>query len=72
MITQSDDDDADALYGLAGGDNVINLIAAHYDITDLGTPPSQPGWWGNTEINAKGWCICTRRSRRIPSSARGS
>jgi hypothetical protein len=54
MITQSDDADADALYGLAGGDNVINLVAAHYDIPFLGTPPSQPGWWGNTEINAKG------------------
>ena len=52
MITESDDDDADALYGLAGGDDVINLISAHYGIADLGTPPSQPGWWGNTEINA--------------------
>ncbi len=54
MITQSDDDDADALYGLAGGDQVIELVAKYYDIPFLGTPPSQPGWWGNTEINAKG------------------
>ncbi len=54
MITQSDDDDADALYGLVGGDDVINLVAARYGISFLGTPPSQPGWWGNTEISAKG------------------
>ncbi len=54
MITQSDDDDADALYGLAGGDNVINLVAKRYNITDLGTPPNSPGYWGNTEISAKG------------------
>ena len=53
MITQSDDNDADALYGLAGGDDVVNLVAAHYDLPSLGTAPSQPGWWGNTEINAK-------------------
>jgi hypothetical protein len=38
---------------MAGGDSVNNLVAAHYGITGLGTPPSQPGWWGNTEINAK-------------------
>jgi hypothetical protein len=54
MITQSDDDDADTLYGLAGGDDVINLVAARYHIDDLGTPPNQPGYWGNTEITAKG------------------
>ncbi len=54
MITESDDDDADALYGLAGGDNVINLVAARYNIPFLGTAPSEAGWWGNTEINAKG------------------
>lgn len=54
MITQSDDDAADDLYGLAGGDNVINLVASHYGIADLGTPPVEPGWWGDTEITAKG------------------
>lgn len=53
MITESDDDDADDLYGLAGGDNVINLVAAHYDLPTLGTAPSEPGQWGNTEINAR-------------------
>jgi len=54
MITESDDDDADALYGLAGGDEVINDVAERYDIPFLGSPPEQAGWWGNTEINAKG------------------
>lgn len=54
MITQSDDDAANALYGLAGGDDVINLVATRYGIADLGSPPSRAGWWGNTEITAKG------------------
>ena len=54
MITESDDDDADALYGLAGGDELVTVVAAHYGITDVGNPPASPGWWGNTEITAKG------------------
>lgn len=54
MITQSDDDDADALYGLAGGDDLVPDLAAHYGIADLGGSPSQAGWWGNTPISAKG------------------
>jgi hypothetical protein len=54
MIVESDDDDADALYGLAGGDDLIKLVADRYHIDDLGTPPTRPGWWGNTEITAKG------------------
>jgi hypothetical protein len=54
MITQSDDDEADALYGLAGGDDLVPDLAAHYGIADLGGPPSEVGWWGNTPITAKG------------------
>jgi hypothetical protein len=54
MITESDDDAADALYGLAGGDEVVDLVAAHYGIPDLGAPPSEAGWWGNTQLTAKG------------------
>jgi hypothetical protein len=54
MISESDDDAADDLYALAGGDNVINLVASHYGIADLGTSPVEPGWWGDTEITAKG------------------
>jgi hypothetical protein len=53
MITQSDDAAADALYGLAGGDQVIDLVAAHYGLPTLGTAPENSGWWGNTEINAR-------------------
>jgi len=54
MITESDDEDADDLYWLAGGDDVVDLVAQHYGIDDLGSPPSRSGWWGNTELTAKG------------------
>jgi hypothetical protein len=54
MITQSDDDDANALYALAGGDDVVDLVAEHYGIEDLGSPPDRAGWWGNTHLTAKG------------------
>lgn len=54
MITQSDDGAADALYGLAGGDEVVTWIAEHYGIPDLGSPPTKPGWWSNTHISAVG------------------
>jgi hypothetical protein len=54
MITESDDDAADDLYGLAGGDDVEPWIAAHYGIADLGGPPLQPGWWGGTQVTAVG------------------
>jgi hypothetical protein len=54
MITQSDDQSANALYGLAGGDQVVNWIAKHYGISDLGTPPTKAGWWSNTHITAVG------------------
>lgn len=54
MITQSDDADADALYGPAGGDALIEETAAHYGIRFLGSPPRSPGWWGSTQITAKG------------------
>jgi hypothetical protein len=66
MITQSDDD-ADALYGLAGGDDVINLVAARYDIPFLGTPPELSGWWGNTEITAKGMVYLYAAIARDPT-----
>ncbi|MGX7679808.1 hypothetical protein ACSMXN_13035 [Jatrophihabitans sp. DSM 45814] len=54
MITESDDDDADSLYGLAGGDNVLEDVSEHYNIPFLGSAPKEAGWWGNTEITAKG------------------
>ena len=67
MITQSDDDAANALYGLAGGDDVINLVAARYDIPFLGTPPDLAGWWGNTEITAKGMVYLYAAIARDPT-----
>ena len=54
MIAQSDDGAADALYGLAGGDEVVTWIAKHYGIPNLGTPPTRFGWWSNTHISAVG------------------
>lgn len=54
MITQSDDDDTDALYGLAGGDQVVTTVGRHYGIADLGTPPADTGQWGETKITANG------------------
>jgi hypothetical protein len=54
MITVSDDDAADALYPRAGGDGVVELVAAHYGIADLGAPPPVPGRWGLTRITARG------------------
>jgi hypothetical protein len=41
MISQSDDDAADALYDIAGGDQVVVIVGQHYGIPDLGTPPAR-------------------------------
>lgn len=54
MITASDDDATDTLYGLVGGDAVITTIADHYGITNLGSPPADTGQWGETKITADG------------------
>ncbi|MDT4933794.1 MAG: hypothetical protein QOK11_1686 [Pseudonocardiales bacterium] len=54
MITESDDDDADALYGLVGGADVLPWAESYFHIPDLGAPPADPAWWGSTEITAKG------------------
>ncbi len=43
MVSASDDDAADALYGLVGGDSVVTTIADHYGITNLGSPPADTG-----------------------------
>lgn len=53
MITQSDDNSANRLYGLAGGDSVVSRLDSHYGI-HIGHGPSRSGWWGNTYITAKG------------------
>jgi hypothetical protein len=54
MITQSDDDAADALYDIAGGDQVVVIIGQHYGIPHLGIPPADPGQWGQTQVTANG------------------
>ncbi len=54
MITRSDDDAADELYELAGGDDVVNLVAERYGIADLGSPPEEAGQWGESQVTAKG------------------
>lgn len=54
MIARSDDGAMDALYGLAGADQVTPWIAEHYDIPELGRPPNQVGWWSNAKISAAG------------------
>lgn len=54
MIAQSDDGSMDALYGLAGSDQVTPWIAEHYDIPELGRPPNKVGWWSNAKISAAG------------------
>lgn len=54
MMVHSDDADADALYGQAGGDGIVTNIAAHYGITNLGSPPADTGEWGETMVTAGG------------------
>lgn len=54
MITVSDDEAADELYELAGGDAVVDLVAAHYGVEGLGSPPLQTGQWGATGLSATG------------------
>jgi hypothetical protein len=54
MITQSDDDAADTLWGEVDGANLIAWAEARYHLTDLGSPPIKAGWWGNTKLTATG------------------
>lgn len=55
MVAASDDDAADALYELAGGDEVVSWAATRYTIPGLGTPPVDgAGQWGSTQVSPKG------------------
>jgi len=67
MITQSDDASADALYGRTGGDSVITWVKQALNIPNLGSPPLQPGWWGGTQINARGMAMFYRAVRARPN-----
>jgi hypothetical protein len=52
MITCSDDNAANSLYYLAGGDGLASWITGRYGISVGATP--RPGWWGLTRITARG------------------
>ncbi len=56
MIEASDNDAYDALAPKVGGLDVINRVARHYGLDDLGRPPpkSKRWCWGNTQISALG------------------
>jgi Beta-lactamase enzyme family len=54
MIAQSDDNAADALWGVVGGPAVISWAETRYGISDLGDAPAEWGWWGNTKFTARG------------------
>lgn len=54
MITQSDDADADTLWGRVGGPEVISWVEQRYGISDLGQASAVWGWWGNTKFTARG------------------
>jgi hypothetical protein len=67
MITTSDDDDADALWGTVGGPDVVRWAADRYGITDLGSAPTSYGWWGNTKFTAHGLVELYAAVSRDPS-----
>ena len=54
MITRSDDDAANVLWGKARGPSLEPWIAAHYGIEGLGAPNSRQNVWGNTHVTARG------------------
>ena len=49
MIEYSDDDDADTLLGLVGGDTVLPAVTARYGITGA-TGPTDAEYWGTNQI----------------------
>lgn len=53
MISASDDEAANSLWGLVGGGDVVTWVAERYGLTGLGEP-SEWGWWGNTKVSAAG------------------
>jgi hypothetical protein len=68
MITQSDDGIASSFYSSVGGDGLINWIKQRYHVPNLGSPPRNPGWWGNTSITPRGlvtWYAKVQRDPRV-------
>lgn len=54
MIERSDDAAVEILWPLAGGPDVVNLVAARYHLKNLGTPNTRANFWGNTHLTARG------------------
>lgn len=69
MITQSDDGIATSFYGSVGGDGLINWVKRRYHVHDLGSPPSSPGYWGNTHITPRGLVTYYARMKHDPRVA---
>ncbi|MCA0435739.1 MAG: hypothetical protein LCH98_04510 [Actinobacteria bacterium] len=68
MVEASDDNDADALYYMAGGDDVVGWAAARYGITNLGMPPvNGAGQWGSTQVSPKGMATFLADAKNDPT-----
>ncbi|MCW2527386.1 MAG: mannose-binding lectin [Pseudonocardiales bacterium] len=52
MITLSDDNAANTLYGIVGGAGVAPWAAARYGVSGIAATP-QPSYWGLTQITAR-------------------
>lgn len=67
MITHSDDEIANALYGSVGGDALVYWIAAQYKLDDLGGPPARgPGMWGSTLVTPAGMANFLAKAYKDP------
>lgn len=53
MITRSDDNAANTLFSLAGGDGAVARAGQRYGIA-LGAGPYNPGWWGGNRVTPVG------------------
>jgi hypothetical protein len=57
MIVRSSDSAANALYGRVGGDSVMNAFADRYGLGGYFAPPAMRGWWGITNVTARGMVL---------------
>lgn len=69
MITQSDNDAADRLYPLAGGASLEPWAERHYQVSDLGSPPSSPGLWRHTWLTPLGLARLYAKVKKDPRVA---
>ena len=52
MITLSDDEATNRLYGIVGAESLIPWITNYYGVSGL-APADRPGWWGLTRITPR-------------------